>query len=310
LHGAHKAGAFYCFPLAHAVGTDQPFYAIDPYKFHDLPTLPTLEAIAATHVEQMRGIQPEGPYLLGGFCNGGLFAYEMARQLYAQGQAVDLLVLMEPTPVGSYQWLRRAINFIGNLLHCDQDTQIYWFLWPQHLYKYLLHLYRYVCYPHYRPLEEELKPEQVHTEGTIVGALKALYEQKASLGIERLRTDEQMESGHKRGKARFKLRSFFPDALLPPAKVLRADWGCLFHWIASVYTPGPYAGKSTFFVFQDSKEWYRYRKPWHKLATTKGKEVETYILPGTHNTSKTMYLDKLADCLRECLDKAQKPQLD
>ena len=41
-------------------------------------------------------VQPEGPYLLGGFCGGGLIAFEMAHQLRTQGQAVDLLVLIEP----------------------------------------------------------------------------------------------------------------------------------------------------------------------------------------------------------------------
>ena len=312
LHGAYKAGAFYCFPLAHELGADQPFYAIDPYKFQDVTAFPTLEAIAAAHIEKLRSIQPEGPYLLGGFCNGGLFAYEMARQLRAQGQAVDLLVLMEPTPVASYKPPRRAVNFIGNLLHLDQDTQVYGFLWPQHIYKYLLHLYRYVCYPHYRPLlETELKPEQVHAEGTIVAALKALYEQKVGLGIERLRAKEEIESERRSGKARFtlpKLHSIFPDALFPPAKALHRDWGGLFHWTASVYVPGFYPGKSTFFFFEDSKEWYRYREPWRKLATMQDKEVEIHTLPGTHDTCKTTYLPKLADCLRECLDKAQTTQ--
>lgn len=260
----------------------------------------------------MRGIQPEGPYLLGGFCNGGLFAYEMARQLAAQGQQADLLVLMEPTPVGYDKWLRRTINVIGHLLHRDEDTQLYWFLWPRHLYKYLLHLYRYICYPHYRPLEAEIKPEQVHTEGTIVGALKALYEQKVSLGVERVQTDTAVKSEHAHGKAGLlaKLRSLFPDALFPSAKVLRRDWGSVFHWIAAIYVPGAYSGKSTFFAFQDSKEWYPYRGAWRQLAVAKGGEVEMHVLPGDHITSKTTRLPELAACLRECLDKAQTTSLD
>jgi amino acid adenylation domain-containing protein len=305
LHGDYKGGAFYCFPLAHELGADQPFYAVEPYKFHDVTALPTLETIAATHIEKLRSIQPEGPYMLGGFCNGGLFTYEMARQLQAQGQAVDLLVLMEPTPVAENKLLRRTVNFIGNLLHRDQGTQVYWFLWLRHMYKYLLHLYRYVCYPHYRPLETELKPEQIKAEGTIVAALKALYEQKVGLGIERLGTGEQMEPERRRGQARFtlpKLHSVFPDALFPPAKALHRDWGGIFHWVASVYVPGFYHGKSTFFVFQDNQEWYPHRKPWRKLASMKDKETEMHMLPGTHDSCKTTYLSKMGECLRKCLD--------
>ena len=41
-------------------------------------------------------MQPQGPYLLGGYCVGGLVALEMAQRLQAQQQAIDLLVLIDP----------------------------------------------------------------------------------------------------------------------------------------------------------------------------------------------------------------------
>jgi len=44
------------------------------------------------HIKLLHAIQPEGPYLLAGFCNGGLVANEMAGRLYAEGQTVELLV--------------------------------------------------------------------------------------------------------------------------------------------------------------------------------------------------------------------------
>jgi thioesterase domain-containing protein len=40
-------------------------------------------------------VQPRGPYLLGGWCTGGIVAFEMARQLQRQGQKVALLVLID-----------------------------------------------------------------------------------------------------------------------------------------------------------------------------------------------------------------------
>lgn len=46
----------------------------------------------------MRQIQPEGPYLIGGFSGGGITAYEIAQQLKAAGEAVDALVLLD-TPL-------------------------------------------------------------------------------------------------------------------------------------------------------------------------------------------------------------------
>src|SRR5438105_9094732 len=99
LHGHYLGTAHYCLPLARALGPDRPLYALDPYRLDDLAVPPPLEEIAATHLEALRAIQPAGPYLLGGFCNGGLVAYEMARQLHAAGQTVDLLVLMDPMPL-------------------------------------------------------------------------------------------------------------------------------------------------------------------------------------------------------------------
>src|SRR2546426_110717 len=82
---------------------------LEQYQFDGLPIPPTIETMAAAHIKSMRAVQPEGPYLLGGWCNGGLVAYEMARQLHAVGQAVDLLVLMDPMYLG-YRTRRRLLR--------------------------------------------------------------------------------------------------------------------------------------------------------------------------------------------------------
>ncbi len=102
LHGDWTGGAFYCFALARACGTDQPFYVVEPRTFSSDEGAPTLEAIARAHLESVRAVQPVGPYRLGGYCNGGLLAYEMARQLEAEGQEVEFLGLINPSePVQS-----------------------------------------------------------------------------------------------------------------------------------------------------------------------------------------------------------------
>jgi thioesterase domain-containing protein len=43
-------------------------------------------------------VQPEGPYQLGGFCFGGVVAYEIARQLTGAGEKVSLLAALESAP--------------------------------------------------------------------------------------------------------------------------------------------------------------------------------------------------------------------
>ncbi|MBI9090214.1 MAG: amino acid adenylation domain-containing protein [Desulfobacterium sp.] len=53
-----------------------------------------IETIAGEYIRAIRTVQPNGPYLLGGFCMGGIIAREMARQLNEQGEAVDKVVLI------------------------------------------------------------------------------------------------------------------------------------------------------------------------------------------------------------------------
>jgi hypothetical protein len=138
LHGHYLGTASYCLTLARALGPDQPFYALDPYRLNDLAIPPTLEEIAATHLEVLRAIQPEGPYLLGGFCNGGLVAYEMARQLSATGQTVDLLVLMDPMPLAQHsRLLYRALHGVLALVRLSPAQQVAWFVCLRHLVQQL-----------------------------------------------------------------------------------------------------------------------------------------------------------------------------
>lgn len=82
-------GYLFYHNLSVHLGNDQPLYGFEP-----VPGLST-EETAAQYILEMKRIQPEGPYHLGGYCAGGIIAYEMARQLVADGQSVGLLALFE-----------------------------------------------------------------------------------------------------------------------------------------------------------------------------------------------------------------------
>jgi len=57
--------------------------------------------MARRYVEAMRGVQPRGPYRLGGWSFGALVAFEMACQLRVAGEEVAALVVLDlPAPVG------------------------------------------------------------------------------------------------------------------------------------------------------------------------------------------------------------------
>ncbi len=129
-HPHWQGGAFYCFALARDLGPDQPFYLLEPYRFADLAAPPTIEEMATAYIQSLRTVQPHGPYLLGGFCGAGLFAYEVARQLQEAGEGVDLLVLIDPMagPIRTIRQLGQLIRRVGNALRFGPDRQLDWFL--------------------------------------------------------------------------------------------------------------------------------------------------------------------------------------
>ncbi len=54
-----------------------------------------MERLAAEYVAEVRRVQPHGPYLLAGHSLGGTIAFEMARQLEASGDTVELLAMFD-----------------------------------------------------------------------------------------------------------------------------------------------------------------------------------------------------------------------
>ncbi len=62
------------------------------------PYSTTIEVLAKDYIDNIKIIQPEGPYLLGGWSMGGTIAYEIARQLERDGEKVKSLTLIDSYP--------------------------------------------------------------------------------------------------------------------------------------------------------------------------------------------------------------------
>jgi phthiocerol/phenolphthiocerol synthesis type-I polyketide synthase E len=82
--------------LAQLLGPDQPVYALQAQGLDGArPPHETIEDMATHYLNEIRAVQPEGPYFLGGFCLGAVISFEIAQQLHARGEKVALLAALD-----------------------------------------------------------------------------------------------------------------------------------------------------------------------------------------------------------------------
>ena len=83
---------------------DQVVYALQTKGLDEKqPLLERMEQMASEYIDEIKKVQPEGPYHLVGHSFGGLMAFEMAQQLQRRGEKVGLLGLFDSsTPALSY----------------------------------------------------------------------------------------------------------------------------------------------------------------------------------------------------------------
>ncbi|CAN2255003.1 amino acid adenylation domain-containing protein [Bacillus vallismortis] len=97
----HPAGGLsWCYAgLMTNVGTDYPIYGLQARGIGQREEFPeTLDDMAADYIEQIRTVQPKGPYHLLGWSLGGNVIQAMATQLQNQGDEISLLVMLDAYP--------------------------------------------------------------------------------------------------------------------------------------------------------------------------------------------------------------------
>ena len=128
VHGL-GGGVLDYLPLVEQLGPDQPVYGLTASGLapDEEPHL-NIEDMAARCLRAIKTVQPSGPYYLGGYCYGGVVAYEAACQLHSLGDQVALLAVMEGFAPRFFQevvhwWDPGTIlRFIGNLPFWLWDT--------------------------------------------------------------------------------------------------------------------------------------------------------------------------------------------
>jgi amino acid adenylation domain-containing protein/FkbH-like protein len=101
VHGA-GGGMFWGYiNLSRHLGREQAVYGFKSRGLDGAEEFPSIEEMAAHYLTDLRRVQPRGPYHLGGYCFGGIVAYEMARQLARQNEPVAFLALFNCAPPNS-----------------------------------------------------------------------------------------------------------------------------------------------------------------------------------------------------------------
>jgi acyl transferase domain-containing protein/thioesterase domain-containing protein/aryl carrier-like protein len=112
--------------LSSFVDPEQPVYGIQ-CRGLDGRTEPfrTLEEMAAQYIDEIRRVQPHGPYFLGGGSLGGIVALEMAQQLRRTGERIGLLAMFdswgpmwfspEHRPSARSRLWRRIMNHVNRI---------------------------------------------------------------------------------------------------------------------------------------------------------------------------------------------------
>jgi thioesterase domain-containing protein/acyl carrier protein len=91
--------------LAAHLGADQPVFGLQSAGLDGRSAVDgRFEHVARRYIEEIRQVQPHGPYMLGGYCLGGTLALEMARQLTESGETVGLVAMIEIYNIRAMRW--------------------------------------------------------------------------------------------------------------------------------------------------------------------------------------------------------------
>jgi amino acid adenylation domain-containing protein len=83
--------------LCRELGDDQPFYGLQSIGLDGQErAVDSIEAMAQRYVDEIRTVQPHGPYTLLGACFGACVTCEMASQLLREGEEIRFLALLDP----------------------------------------------------------------------------------------------------------------------------------------------------------------------------------------------------------------------
>lgn len=81
--------------LADLLRPDQPLFGLQQVRVLQGQQVEGIEDMAARYIDEIRTVQPQGPYRLAGFSLGGVIAFEIAQQLQLDGEEISFVGLFD-----------------------------------------------------------------------------------------------------------------------------------------------------------------------------------------------------------------------
>jgi acyl-CoA synthetase (AMP-forming)/AMP-acid ligase II/thioesterase domain-containing protein/acyl carrier protein len=91
-HGDFATHGLWALRLVDMLKCKKPVFLVSPHP-NPAPEF-SIEEMARSRLPRILALQRKGPFRLGGFCNGGLLAWELAHQLEMLGHTVEFVVLI------------------------------------------------------------------------------------------------------------------------------------------------------------------------------------------------------------------------
>jgi aspartate racemase len=262
LHGDLSGGGFYSLKLSRALGPDQPFYVLPPQDVRTLPETPTIEGMAAAHLQALRAVRPKGPYVIGGFCLGGMVACELAQQIAASGDTVKMLLVIDAAPEEKgLRALRHLAEVLAKLFRWDDYAQV------EHFGQWSLRCEQFALW------------YQLNVQTQI----RLVLRQIRNLIVANV------------GKLRLQAK---PPLSAAEPLVRERNVPLAFMWAAAGYRPRPYSGPVAVLLSEDLlRRGNHIARAWRQLAP----KTTVHPLRGRHLECITAHVDTLAGEIDSCL---------
>jgi thioesterase domain-containing protein/aryl carrier-like protein len=253
--------------LARYIGNDQPFYGLQsPDLDGQGQSFSVLKDLADHYIALVKLVQPEGPYLLGGWSWGGVVAFEMAQQLRSQGEEIALLVAVDSVaPVHNFRPHEPVAPLDAS------DTAL-----AQEMIK---HLGLAVPDDDFAssPAEEQFQYALEHA--------KTLNTIPVDVNLEQLRRFARMLKTNA-----YAVGTYLPEMYPGDLSLLRAS--------EEVKTVGPTEDPDDEAIVTEQ----RLRCGWNRLVQG---EIDLYMIPGMHaNLMSEPTVRSVAEVLKKCIDQA------